>query len=212
MRALVNLATLPLLSPSVTAPPPASIPAAVLAAPLRWALFLELEGCLAEPGAAGDLSVSPQTRYTLQRLFHALGGTVAVLTGRSLRDADCLLGLPDLPIVASHGRELRSLRKGATAPIPGSHDHARPGHARLLRVLLADPPFAGRLPLALGRWDSDRTVAATAASLGGLGLSVGSHDPAAAPGGRLATAAAARSLLHAWADMLAPVRPSNAAA
>ena len=74
----------------------------------RWALFLDLDGTLVDiarsPAAVevpGDLS------HMLEKLRIALGGALALVTGRSIEQVDHLLGIPGLPVAGQHGAEIR---------------------------------------------------------------------------------------------------------
>ncbi len=73
----------------------------------RSALFLDIDGTLI------DLAATPQAVQvpdglpeTLRRTQEALGGALAVVSGRKLADIDSLLG-PGLPCAAEHGALLR---------------------------------------------------------------------------------------------------------
>lgn len=162
----------------------------------RWALFLDFDTCFStlESGAA-SVSVTPESRYTLLRLFHAFGGAVALLTSRSLLETDQLVGLPDLPIAARNGMELRSLRKSAAAPIYGCPGLPR---AALIEALMGAAPFSGRQPVILSGAPADDSAFESARSLGGFGVRIGQgplQSPYRLPNGR-----AARALLGQWAS------------
>lgn len=168
----------------------------------RWALLIDFDACIAEPaGTAGGLTVSPASRYTLISLFRSLGGAVVLITDRSLLEVDRQLGLPDIPVAASNGLEMRSLRKASAAPVvgPGAGPHRLRGE--LVSALMASAPFAGRAPVYLSGASGDDTAHAAASALGGTGIAVGSEQPAAAM--CLPHASAARALLRTWAAELA---------
>ncbi len=81
----------------------------------RGALFLDMDGTLI------DLAVTPQAVQvppglpeTLRRVQAALGGALAVISGRKLADIDDLLG-PGLPCAAEHGALLRGADGTITA-------------------------------------------------------------------------------------------------
>jgi trehalose 6-phosphate phosphatase len=82
------------------------------------ALFLDLDGTLLEIAARPDAVVVPkELPDLLSRLREALGGAVAVVTGRGLAVARGYTGVPDLPIGAEHGAVLDPALPGA-APLP----------------------------------------------------------------------------------------------
>lgn len=162
----------------------------------RWALFLDFDTCFStlEDGSAG-VSITPESRYTLIRLFHAFGGAVALLTNRSLLETDQMVGLPDLPIAARNGLELRSLRKSAAAPIYGCPGLPR---AALIDALMGAAPFSGRQPVILSGSPADDSAFENARSLAGFGIRIG-QAPLQSPY-RLQNARAARALLGEWAS------------
>lgn len=85
----------------------------------RTALFLDLDGTIADIAARpGDVGpVGPRNRL-LQALDGALDGRIAVLTGRTLEEADRILESAVPTIVAVHGLEWRRAdgTKRTTAP------------------------------------------------------------------------------------------------
>lgn len=77
------------------------------------ALFLDIDGTLIDIAARPtDVSVPPKLKTGLQRLSARLGGALALVSGRSVRDIDRLFG--DIRPRASgcHGGELRLLAGG----------------------------------------------------------------------------------------------------
>lgn len=214
--------------------------------PAETALFLDFDGTLVEiapdPGA---VVLVPAARHALESLTRALGGAVAILSGRELADLDRHLA-PLRPAAAGgHGAERRRAGDAATetAPVPAVppailaelgefalahglllerkpagaslHFRARPELEREARALadrlagqtdgfrvihgkmvaeiapaarhkgaaleafLAEPPFAGRRPIAVGddRTDEDAFEAAIAA--GGAAIKIGPGETAA---------------------------------
>lgn len=110
--------------------------------PLRLrdaALFLDLDGTLA-PIAARPDAVGPDTRRTrlLQRLDRALGGRLAVISGRTLADVDRILEGRVAHVSAVHGLVRRQDGEVITAP-----PTAASGVARAVAVLRA---YAARDP------------------------------------------------------------------
>src|SRR5262249_22467761 len=85
--------------------PPVKVPAG----PYRnWALMLGLDGTLIDlAGRPRHAEIPADLPRLLDQLFHALEGAVALFTGRTLEDADRLLSIPHLPIVAEYGAVIR---------------------------------------------------------------------------------------------------------
>jgi trehalose 6-phosphate phosphatase len=82
------------------------------------ALFLDMDGTLLEIAARPDaVEVPEDLPALLTRLQAALGGAVAVVTGRGLAVARGLAGVPSLPIGAEHGAVLDPSLPGAP-PLP----------------------------------------------------------------------------------------------
>lgn len=86
------------------------------------ALFLDLDGTIAEIAAQpGDVGPSPERTALLRHLGERLDGRIAVLTGRTLEDADRILE-GAVPITAAvHGLVRRDAAGGVAAakPSPG---------------------------------------------------------------------------------------------
>ena len=125
---------------------PAKIPCAteVLPAPpqavaARIALFLDIDGTLLDFAAHPDgVIVAPDLSDNLRAVGRVLDGALALLSGRSLRRIDELLGVPELAAAGSHGAELR--RAGGAIQ---RQTRDAPGMATLrayARTLLADWP------------------------------------------------------------------------
>lgn len=74
----------------------------------RWALFLDVDGCLLEfaddPAA---VRVSPALHGLLQSLHDQLGGALALVSGRGVKDLDRLFDAPGWALGGLHGYELR---------------------------------------------------------------------------------------------------------
>jgi len=98
------------------------------------ALFLDLDGTLA-PIAARPQDVRPDPRRTsiLERLAPALGGRLAVITGRTLADADRILEGRVPAVAAVHGL----IRRDGEGVL-----HAKPPHPRLEDAVEALRAFA----------------------------------------------------------------------
>ena len=74
----------------------------------RSALFLDVDGTLIDIAPRHDeVWVAPELPGVLQRLRDALGGALAIVSGRPLRDIVSLIPLDDLSIAAEHGARLR---------------------------------------------------------------------------------------------------------
>lgn len=74
----------------------------------RWALFLDVDGCLLE--FADDpqaVAVEPALRALLHDLHGALDGALALVSGRGVSDLDRLFGAPRWAMAGLHGFELR---------------------------------------------------------------------------------------------------------
>lgn len=93
-----------------------------------YAYFLDIDGTLVDfadtPGGVKLPAVLPGL---VDALYTSSGGALALVTGRSIADADRLFGRGRLPVAGQHGHERRSasglLTKHRAAP--GELDHAR---------------------------------------------------------------------------------------
>jgi trehalose 6-phosphate phosphatase len=75
----------------------------------RCALFLDIDGTLVELAPAPDLvHVDPGLASQLTALSRRLDGAIALITGRSIVDADRLFPGLNLPVAGQHGLERRS--------------------------------------------------------------------------------------------------------
>ena len=79
---------------------------AYLADQQDYALFLDIDGTLAEFTLDPKDSVIPKTTLVLLQQIQACGVPIAVVTGRSLNEARQLLSPLHLPIAATHGLEI----------------------------------------------------------------------------------------------------------
>lgn len=87
---------------SVKNPPP--LPSSGAA----WALFLDVDGTLVGFSDDPDMvNVPPSLRTTLVALHEALGGALAVVSGRRLYDLDRLFGPPLIAAAGLHGLQRR---------------------------------------------------------------------------------------------------------
>jgi trehalose 6-phosphate phosphatase len=80
--------------------------------PARHALFLDFDGTLVDFAPEPDaISLRAETLPLLKASSLALGGALAIVTGRRIADLDRYLAPPEFPAVGVHGQEFR--------PIPG---------------------------------------------------------------------------------------------
>jgi trehalose 6-phosphate phosphatase len=91
----------------------------------RHALFLDLDGTLVEIEALPeDVVAGEALRGLLRRLCEAAGGAVALITGRTIADADRILGGAIANIAGVHGLEHRINGKLNRDHTAASHLHA----------------------------------------------------------------------------------------
>lgn len=75
---------------------------------LDWAYFFDIDGTLAEIAAhPGGARIERGIRELIERLHAATGGAVALITGRTIADADRLMDHASLPVAGQHGLERR---------------------------------------------------------------------------------------------------------
>ncbi|WP_419758457.1 trehalose-phosphatase [Acidisoma sp.] len=75
---------------------------------LRSALFLDLDGTLIDIAPRHDeVRVSPELPAVLARLRNALGGALAIVSGRPLDDIVSLIPIPGICVAAEHGARVR---------------------------------------------------------------------------------------------------------
>ena len=73
-----------------------------------WALFLDVDGTLLDFVSRPEAVIVPQSlRQTLAALSRALGGALAIVSGRSIADLDRLFAPLRLPVAGQHGAEAR---------------------------------------------------------------------------------------------------------
>jgi trehalose 6-phosphate phosphatase len=82
----------------------------------KWALFLDVDGTLLEIAPSPDSVVVPSSLpLLLEDLHQALGGALALVTGREIAVVDRMFAPLKLPVAGVHGAELRfpdGTRKG----------------------------------------------------------------------------------------------------
>ena len=75
----------------------------------RWALFLEVDGCLVEFQPVPELVKIPESvSDSLVEMQHILGGAVALVSGRTLEELDRLFAPLRLPSAGQYGMKRRS--------------------------------------------------------------------------------------------------------
>ena len=105
----------------------------------RWSLFLDFDGTLAELAETPDgVRVDPELPATLEALHRALGGALAVVSGRSIAQLDDFLAPARLPAAGMHGLERRGA-KGVRGPGGGFVRALDPLRATLASMVEADP-------------------------------------------------------------------------
>lgn len=73
------------------------------------AYFLDIDGTLVDfAPAPGDVRLDPMLPDMVEALYRSAGGAVALITGRSIADADRLFPRLRLPVAGQHGHERRS--------------------------------------------------------------------------------------------------------
>jgi trehalose 6-phosphate phosphatase len=110
----------------------------ILALPARPALFLDFDGTLVEIAARPDaVRVPPELPGVLERLSAALGGALAVVSGRPLIDLDHYLPIPIVK-AGDHGASLR-WEPEAEVETPGLPSPPIAWRARALALVEAFP-------------------------------------------------------------------------
>jgi trehalose 6-phosphate phosphatase len=85
-----------------------------------WALFLDIDGTLLEFAAnPGAVTVDPDLAHLLRCLYDETAGAVALISGRTVADADALFAPLKLCVAGQHGAERRDFDGGL-------HLHAPP--------------------------------------------------------------------------------------
>lgn len=228
----------------------------------HYALFLDVDGTLLEFADEPDgVIIATTLTGLLTRLQRALGGALALVSGRNLATIDAFFTPQRFTAAGLHGLEMRdtagtlsrfeadleamaTLRSGMRlvadthpglivedkggslalhyrqAPLlgeiaadearrlakrlgaafvlqPGDHvveiRPAGPDKGRALTALMANEPFAGRVPIALGDDYTDEHAFAAVETFGGFGVIVGARRPT-----RATHALADPVAVHAW--------------
>jgi trehalose 6-phosphate phosphatase len=107
----------PMASMTQTVRPAASAAAPSVPLAERIALFVDFDGTLVEFAPTPDsVTVDNALRILLRRLSNAVGGALAVISGRPLASIDALLQLPQLAVIGQHGAEFRHADGHADRP------------------------------------------------------------------------------------------------
>ena len=73
----------------------------------EWALFLDVDGTLLEiESHPDDVRAGPLLKHLLELASGALGGALALVSGRPIADLDRRFSPLKLPIVGGHGAEM----------------------------------------------------------------------------------------------------------
>ena len=115
---------------------PGTGPAPVAAAQFRrYCLFLDVDGTLVEFAASpDDVHVDPALAALIDRGSQALGGALALVSGRTLADLDRLFAPRRWPAAGLHGLERRDAQGRTTAP---SHGRTQLATARAMLDAIA---------------------------------------------------------------------------
>lgn len=102
------------------------------------ALFLDFDGTLVAIAERPDaVHVEPETLATLRRLQSALGGALAILTGREIAAVDAFLAPLRLPVAGVHGL-MRRDAEGRLGPLPETADFIDNAVRRLAPLIAAE--------------------------------------------------------------------------
>ncbi|HWJ88582.1 MAG TPA: trehalose-phosphatase [Pelagibacterium sp.] len=102
----LSLRTLLQHQPAVTMPD--TVSAILSATPDAVAIFTDFDGTLVEIAPRPDaIVVPPELASRLEALHAALGGALAIVTGRTIAAIDAFLFVPDISVTGSHGAEWR---------------------------------------------------------------------------------------------------------
>lgn len=128
----MNFAENAALAASNLPPPPRADVASI-------ALFLDVDGTLLDLAIRPDaVVVDPTLRETLSTLHVRVGGALAIVSGRPIREIDALLALDDVAAAGLHGAELRAEGRVTLAqPLP--NPRLDPVRARAVEIAAALP-------------------------------------------------------------------------
>lgn len=136
-------------------------------------LFLDVDGTLLEFASRPELArVPPRVVALLARLHAILGGALALVSGRSIRQLDSLFAPLQLPCAGMHGAERRD-SMGRVHEISPQLAVATKGDA--VEAFLAEPAFAGKMPVFIGDDVTDLDAFAAVERHGGRAIAVGTR-------------------------------------
>jgi trehalose 6-phosphate phosphatase len=105
----------------------------------RPCLFLDFDGTLLELAETPDaIRVDPALPDLLARVQQALGGALALVSGRTLQELDARLAPLRLPAAGVHGYERRDAL-GVVHRVPARREALGPARAGLAALVAADP-------------------------------------------------------------------------
>ncbi|MFH1044274.1 MAG: trehalose-phosphatase [Pseudomonadota bacterium] len=115
-------------------------PESIVATPAGdWALFLDIDGTLLEFAAhPRAVTVDAELTHLLRALYEKTGGAVALISGRTVADADSLFVPLKLCVAGQHGAERRDFAGGLHLHAPPL-DGLRRAAERLRRLVCAHP-------------------------------------------------------------------------
>ena len=96
-------------------------------------MFLDIDGTLDLAASPELVTVHGEVAARLPELASELDGAVALITGRTIVDADRLFPALPLPIAGQHGRTTRCRRRDPSAPAPDAGICAAAARARTFR-------------------------------------------------------------------------------
>lgn len=80
-----------------------------------FAYFLDIDGTLVDlADTPGTVTIHPTLPGLVEALYQSSGGAIALITGRSIADADRLFSRRRLPTAGQHGHERRSANGSLT--------------------------------------------------------------------------------------------------
>jgi trehalose 6-phosphate phosphatase len=104
-----------------------------------WALFLDIDGTLLEFAAhPSAVTVDQELAHLLRGLYDETAGALALISGRTVADADSLFAPRRLCVVGQHGAERRYLAGGLHLQAPPVQGLRRAA-ARLRRLISLHP-------------------------------------------------------------------------
>jgi len=106
--------------------------------PSSTALFLDFDGTLVEIAAHPEaITIAPATKEALRVLFEAMGGALAIITGREIAAVDRFLAPLHLPVAGIHGLTRRDAGGNVRLP-PDNRAFLDAAEARLSQLAAAE--------------------------------------------------------------------------